>query len=80
MKSLMKKLMTQVRAWNRKEWGYSHIRQYFLNSLLMSSVADPGYLSWIPDPNFFIPDPGSEFFPFRIRMKEFKYFNSKNCF
>ncbi len=33
-----------------------------------SSVADP-------DPNFF--HPGSEFFPSRIRIKEFKYFNPK---
>jgi hypothetical protein len=31
---------------------------------------------------FFIMDPGSEFFPSRIRIKEFKYFNltQKNCF
>ncbi len=51
------------------------------------SVADPGCLSRIPGPTFFhpesriririlsIPDPG-----FRIRIKEFKYFNPKNCF
>jgi hypothetical protein len=40
------------------------------------SVADPG----IPDPNFF--HPGSKFFypGSRIRIKEFKYFNQKNCF
>jgi hypothetical protein len=25
-------------------------------------------------------DPGSEFFPSRIRIKEFKYFNPENCF
>jgi hypothetical protein len=30
---------------------------------------------FIPDPNFFIPDPGS-----RIRIKEFKYFNPKKWF
>jgi hypothetical protein len=51
---------------------------------------------FIPDPNFSIPDPGSEFFPSRIpnpkfpsripglgsriRIKEFKYFDPKNCF
>ncbi len=29
--------------------------------------------SWIPDPTFF--HPGAEFFPSRIRIKEFKYFN-----
>jgi hypothetical protein len=50
--------------------------------ILNSSVADPGCLSPIPDPNFFhlgsrirtvsIPDPGS-----RIRIKEFMYFNPK---
>jgi hypothetical protein len=28
----------------------------------------------------FIPDPGSEFFPSRIRIKEFKYFNPKKWF
>jgi hypothetical protein len=30
---------------------------------------------FIPDPNFSIPDPGST--RFRIRIKEFKYFNPK---
>ncbi len=43
-----------------------------------SSVANPGCLSRIqifsiPDRNFFHPES-------RIRIKEFKYFNSKNCF
>jgi hypothetical protein len=28
----------------------------------------------------FIPDPGSEFFPSRIRIKEFKYLNPKKLF
>jgi hypothetical protein len=28
----------------------------------------------------FIPDPGSEFYPSWIRIKEFKYFNPKHCF
>ncbi len=28
----------------------------------------------------FIPHPGSEFFPSRIRMKEFKYFNPQKLF
>jgi hypothetical protein len=28
----------------------------------------------------FIPDPGSDFFPSRIHIKEFKYFNPKNSF
>jgi hypothetical protein len=46
--------------------------------IVLNSVADPGWLSWIPDPTFF--HPGSEFFPSRIRIKEFKYFNSKNVF
>jgi hypothetical protein len=41
----------------------------------LGSVADPGCLSWIR--LFSIPDPGSEFFPSRIRIKEFKYFNPK---
>ncbi len=37
------------------------------------SVADLGCLSRIPGPNYSIPDPN--FFPSRIRIKEFKYFN-----
>ncbi len=36
----------------------------------ISSVADPGCLSRIPDPNFFHPES-------RIRIKEFQYFNPK---
>ncbi len=45
------------------------------------SVADPGCLSRIPDPNFF--HPLSKFFFHRgsqIRIKKFKYFNLKDCF
>jgi hypothetical protein len=41
-------------------------------SAAQTSVADAGC---IPDPNFF--HPGSKFFPSRIRVKEFKYFNQK---
>jgi hypothetical protein len=48
------------------------------------SVADPGYLSWIPDPTFSIPDPGSRIQTVsiqnpgsRICIKGFKYFNHK---
>ncbi len=36
------------------------------------SVADPGYLSGTPDPNFSIPDLGSK--RFRISIKELRYF------
>jgi hypothetical protein len=46
----------------------------------VGSVADPECLSRIPDPIFFpslIPGSGSEFFSYRIRIKEFKYFNPK---
>ncbi len=45
---------------------------------IFNSVADPGCLSRSPDPNSF--HPGSEFFQSRIRIKEFKYFNSKKWF
>jgi hypothetical protein len=57
-----------------------------------SSVADPECLSLLPDQTFFFSDPGSDFFPSRIpdpnffhpgsriHTKDFKYFNSKNCF
>jgi hypothetical protein len=44
-----------------------------INCVSLSSVVDPGCLSRIPDPNFF--HPGS-----RIRIKELKNFNPKNCF
>jgi hypothetical protein len=48
--------------------------------LFITSVADPGCLSRIPDPTFFHPDtncfhPGS-----RILIKEFKNFNPKKWF
>jgi hypothetical protein len=50
---------------------------------LCSSVADPGSLSLIPDPNFSIPDSGS-----RVKKipdpgsasKNLSIFNPKNCF
>jgi hypothetical protein len=44
--------------------------------LFTSVVADPGCLSRFRI--FFYP--GSEFFPSRIRIKEFKHVNPKNCF
>jgi hypothetical protein len=36
----------------------------------------------IPDPNFSIPDLGQKYSGsrIRIRMKEFRYFNPKDCF
>ncbi len=46
--------------------------------ILTNSVADPECLSHIPDPTFF--QSGSELFPSRIRIKEFKYFNPKKWF
>ncbi len=42
-----------------------------LSTGIYRSVADPGCLSRILDPNFFIPDPG---FWIWIRIEEFKYF------
>jgi hypothetical protein len=56
-------------------WSFCHRIFFFLNSTLEgptlhNSVADPGCLSWI----------WIFFFPSRIRIKEFKYFNPKNCF
>ncbi len=45
---------------------------------MVDSVADPVCLSRITDPTFF--HPGSEFFPSRIHIKEFKYFNPKLFF
>ncbi len=58
------------------------LRQYstlqysgWLGYTVTNSVADPGCLSGSRDPTFF--HPGSEFFPSRIRIEEFKYFNPK---
>jgi hypothetical protein len=55
--------------------------------ILQASVADPGCFSRIPDPNSshpgsWIPDPDPNCFHpgSRIHIKEFKYFNPKNCF
>ncbi len=35
---------------------------------------------YFPDPTLFLFHPGSDFFQSRIRIKEFKYFNTKNGF
>jgi hypothetical protein len=54
-----------------------------LNVQPIGSVADPGCLSRIPEPNFFHPEywiQGQKDSRIRIRIKEFKYFNLKNCF
>jgi hypothetical protein len=52
-------------------------------SIVLFSVADPGCLSRIQDPNIFHPGSrmqGPKDSRIRIRLKEFKYFNPKNCF
>jgi hypothetical protein len=51
-----------------------------VNELLAisNSVADPGRLSRIPDPNSSIPDPGTKRFP--DPHQRIKYFNPKNYF
>jgi hypothetical protein len=51
-----------------------------INGKLLFSVADQGCLSWIPDPNFSIPDPGKKDSGSRIRTKEFKYSKPKKLF
>ncbi len=48
--------------------------------MTLTSVADPGCFSGLRIRLFSIPDPGSEFFSSRIRIKELKYFNPKNWF
>jgi hypothetical protein len=45
---------------------------------VLHSVSDPGCLSWIPDPNFSIPDPRSRVT--KISDLESASKNSKNCF
>jgi hypothetical protein len=47
-----------------------------MHTIRYVSVADPGTLIRM----FSIPDLESVFFPSRIRIKEFKYFNPKNWF
>jgi hypothetical protein len=46
---------------------------------ILSSVADPGCLSRIPDPTFSIPDPNCLHPGSRILIKEYKYFNTKKA-
>jgi hypothetical protein len=46
----------------------------------LTSVADPGCLSRIPDLTFSIPDPNLFHLGSRIHIKEFKYVNPKSCF
>jgi hypothetical protein len=52
----------------------------FSDCIFVSSVADPGCLSEIPNTNFSIPYPGSKKFRIRIRIKEFNYFLRKKLF
>jgi hypothetical protein len=68
-----------------REGIYQGIHNYSQHNYgtVVTSVADPGCLSRILDPNF-VPsqiqgqkDFGSRI---RVRIKEFKYFNPKNCF
>jgi hypothetical protein len=49
-----------------------------LGIFMVRSFQRCGSGMFIPDPYFF--HPGSEFFPSRIHIKEFKYFIPKNCF
>ncbi len=53
-------------------------RFHYKKFLHYTSVTNPVRLSRIR--LFPIPDPGSEFFPSRIHIKEFKYFNPKKWF
>ncbi len=63
--------------------GHSHrLNRY---RYIYISVADPGCLSRIPDPTFFHPGPLIPYLNFfhpgsRIHIKDFEYFNPKNCF
>ncbi len=73
--------VSDVQDANKKYLIFPSLFAYY--SKVFFSVADLGYLSRIrifsiPDPNFF--HPGSKFSPSRIPIKEFKYFNPKNCF
>jgi hypothetical protein len=64
--------------------GVCYIRAS-LQYIYLSNVADPGCLSRIPEPNFSIPDPGSNRFRIldphpRILVGTVRIFNPKNCY
>ncbi len=61
------KNIPEIRVMRQKPEQYSFVTFCYLDI----RVSDPGCLSRIPDPNFFHPGSG---------IKEFKYFNPKNCF
>jgi hypothetical protein len=66
-------------------WRSRQVSNRYMRIGPLFNVADPGCLSRILDPNFFHPgsriqgqkDSGSRI---RILIKEFNYFNAKNCF
>ncbi len=58
-------------SWPRQKWSWPPYRAPY--------CADPGCLSRIPDPTYSIPDPNFFHPGSRIHIKEFKYFNPKNC-
>ncbi len=57
-------IMKQITSWDNQD----------LDPPFFSSIAHPGGLYRIPDPNFPIPDLGSKRSRIRIRIKEFKHF------
>jgi hypothetical protein len=60
----------------RHRYDHHQVHQYCGSGTLNQCCRGSGM--FIPDLNFFYP--GSEFFPSRIRIKEFKYFNPTNYF
>jgi hypothetical protein len=60
-----------------RAWPSSYRTSSSSSPLSSSRYTGPG-ASFFPDPNFF--HSGSKFFPSRILIKEFKYFNPKICF
>jgi hypothetical protein len=58
-----------------------HCRTVFLRlGFFCSELQCCGSGIFIPDPNFSHTGSRIRFFPSRIRIKEFKYFNPKKCF
>jgi hypothetical protein len=52
----------QLAVWSAGTMYFSQLRLIQVQYFVLFSIADPGCLSWIPDPDFYlsqIPDPGS---------------------
>jgi hypothetical protein len=64
-----------------RRWESNKVSQsedFFFSFNFYSQCCGSEIFFLISDPTFFYP--GSEFFPYRFRIKEFQYFNPQKCF